>query len=67
MRYKGYKLIERNGRNTLLVCSTLTEAELTAKGCMPLERAEKPNDGKKYRAVYTETDGVIHQAWEAYE
>lgn len=64
MRYKGYKLIERNGRNTLLVCFALTEEELTARGCMPLERAEKPNDGKRYRPTYTESDGVIRQTWE---
>ena len=64
MRYKGYKLVERKGGKVLLVCSALTEEELTARGCMPLERAEKPDDGKKYRSVYEEKDGVIHQSWE---
>lgn len=64
MRHKGYKLVERRGGRVLLVCSALTEEELTARGCMPLERAEKPDDGKRYRAVYAEVDGVIRQTWE---
>lgn len=64
MRHKGYKLVERKGGKVLLVCSALTEEELTERGCMPLERAEKPDDGKRYRAAYAEVDGVIRQSWE---
>lgn len=59
----GYTLNDRKGEKIPCVHFARTQEELTAKGCIPLERAERPKDGKKYRAIYEEIDGVIHQSW----
>ena len=63
----GYTLKDHKGVKVPCVHFAQTQEELTAKGCIPLERAERPTDGKKYRAVYEVVDGVIRQSWEVCE
>ena len=60
----GYTLHDRKGEKIPCVHFAKTQEELDAKGCIPLVRAERPKDGKKYRATYEEVDGVIRQSWE---
>lgn len=60
----GYTLKDYKGEKIPYVHFARTQEELTAMGCLPLKRAERPKDGKKYRATYEEIDGVIHQTWE---
>ena len=64
MKYTGYKIIEQNGTKQFRVCFADTEKELVQKGYLPVEKSDKPNDGKRYRPTYTEADGVIRQTWE---
>lgn len=59
-RIKGYRLDE----GEIEVYFASTQEELEKHGFLPLEEAEKPQDGKEYRAVYEEVDGVIRQRWE---
>ena len=59
-RIAGYKFEDGD----ITIHFARTSEELTAQGCLPLERAERPKDGKKYQAKYEEIDGVIHQTWE---
>ena len=60
----GYMLDEEL---SLVVHLADTKDDLRQMGCLPLEETDKPTDGKKYRAVYEEIDGVIRQSWEVCE
>lgn len=66
MKHTGYKITEQNGQKRVRIGYANTEEELAEKGYLPVEKTERPNDGKKYRPVYTEVDGVIRQTWEVF-
>lgn len=66
MRYIGYKIIELEGKQWIVGGRANSEEELAGKGYLPIEKTEMPKDGKRYRPVYAEADGVIRQTWEEF-
>ena len=64
MKHTGYKITEQDGRTKVSVIHADTEEELAKKGYLPVVKADRPKDGKRYLPIYTEVDGVIRQSWE---
>lgn len=66
MKHIGYKITEQDGRTKVSVIYADTMEELAQKGYLPVEKADRPKDGKRHRPVFTEADGVIRQTWEEF-